>query len=135
MIKQALVLFCGITLAGLRLSAGPPRNAPRAEEVLRGWLSDEQCAKARAQSGTYTGTNPDCAKECVRKGKKIVLIDPAGKRVLVLANQDAGKDHVGDYVEITAQVDAKAQTVHADSVKFLEKGAAMCEAKPRKSSK
>ena len=62
-------------------------------------------------------------------------IDPAGKRVLVLANQGAGKDHLGDYGEITGQVDTKAQTVHVDSVKFLEKGAARCEAKPRESSK
>ena len=77
-------------------------------------------------------TNPDCAKECVKKRKQIVLIDPVGKRILVLTNQDVGKKNIGDYVEIAGEIDSKAMTIHADSVKFLEKGSVMCEAPPKK---
>jgi hypothetical protein len=120
-------MFCCAALA----AATVPPNTTKTE-TLRGWLSDEQCSKGRAEDGTYTATNPDCAKECVRKGKKIVLVDPAGKRILVLANQEIGKQNVGDYVEITGEVDAQAQTIHADSLKFLEKGSAMCGVKPKK---
>lgn len=130
---ETFALFGGVTLAGLNMFAGPATGSPQAE-LLRGWLSDEQCAKGRASSGTFTGTNPDCARKCVSEGKKIVFVDPEGKRVLVLVNQDIGKSHIGDFVEITGEVDAKQMTLHADSLKFLEKGAAMCDAKPKKSA-
>jgi hypothetical protein len=109
-------------------------NAGPKTEVLRGWLSDEQCANGRAESGTYTATNPRCAKECVAKGKKIVFVDPQGKRVLLLTNQEVAKKNVGDYVEITGAVDNQSKTLRVDSLKFLEKGSAMCAAPKSKKS-
>lgn len=102
--------------------------------VIRGWLSDEGCAGGRANGGLYTGTNPDCAKKCVRGGKKIVLIDPEGKRLLVIANQDAAMERVGDYVEISGEVDDQAKTLRVDSMKLLEKGRAMCGVPAKKKS-
>ena len=131
--QRLLILACGVVLASFHLLAFPRSHSPQ-PEVLRGWLSDEQCAKGRAQSGVFTGTNPDCAKQCVKSGKKIVFVDPERKRVLILANQDIGNNNIGDYVEIAGEVDAKTMTIHADSLKFLEKGAAMCGAKPKKSA-
>lgn len=101
---------------------------------LRGWLSDEGCAGGRASGGLYTGTNPDCAKKCVRDGKRIVLVDPEGKRLLVITNQDAAIVRVGDYVEISGDVDDQAKTLHVDSVKLLEKGRAMCGVPAKKKS-
>ena len=127
---RIISLFALFLCASLALAI-PPQNS-NITETLRGWLSDETCAKGRAGGGTYTATNPRCAKECVSKGKKIVLVDPVGKRVLVLSNQDIGKNNVGDYVEIFGQVDAKAMTLHADSLKFLEKGSAMCSVQRKK---
>jgi hypothetical protein len=102
-------------------------------KVLRGWLSDEGCARARANSGVYTGTNPDCAKRCVAEGKKIVLVLPEEKQILDVANQDAARENIGDYVEITGSVDQQAKTVRVDSLKLLEKGRAKCD--PPRSSK
>jgi len=87
------------------------RSAPQSEPAIRGWLSDEGCARGRAQSGTFTATNPDCAKECVAKGKKIVLIDPERKMIFVIVNQDLAKKNVGDYVEIAGHMDLQAKTV------------------------
>jgi hypothetical protein len=130
---KALILLNGMALSNLTLLAYPQTSAKQTE-LLRGWLSDEQCAKGRAESGTFTGTNPDCAKRCVSQGRKIVLVDPQGKRVLVLANQDIGKSHIGDYVEITGEVDSRQMTLHADSLKFLEKGVTMCDAPAMKSA-
>jgi len=129
------ILASSIVLAGLNLLTLPRVSGSPQPETLRGWLSDEQCAKGRAECGVFTGTNPACAKQCVKSGKKIAFIDPEGKRVLVLANQEIGKSHIGDYVEITGKVDSKSMTIHADSLKFLEKGAAMCGAKPKNESK
>jgi hypothetical protein len=103
------------------------RSAPQSEPAIRGWLSDEGCARGRAQSGTFTATNPDCAKECIAKGKKIVLIDPERKMIFVIVNQDLAKKNVGDYVEIAGHMDLQAKTVRVDSLKLLETGTATCD--------
>jgi hypothetical protein len=104
------------------------------KSVLRGWLSDEACASGRAKSGAYTGTNPDCAKKCVSEGKKIVFVDPDHKRLLSIANQDVAKERVGDYVEISGDLDEQGKTLHIDSLKLLEKGRAMCDVPVKKKS-
>jgi hypothetical protein len=131
--KFRLVLVIVVLLcAGYWALADSSKNGGKTE-VLRGWLSDEECAKGRAQSGEYTATNPECAKKCVAKGKKIVLIDPTGKRVLVIANPQAARYNVGDYVEITGKVDPNARTIQADSIKFLEKTHLMCDVPAKKS--
>ena len=100
---------------------------------LRGWLSDEGCAGGRASGGLYTGTNPDCAKRCVREGKKTVLVDPDHKRLLTIENPGAATERVGDYVEITGDLNAQAKTLRIDSLKLLEKGRAMCGVPKKKS--
>jgi hypothetical protein len=131
--KIRLVLVIVVLLCvGSCALADASKNAGKTE-VLRGWLSDEECAKGRAQSGEYTATNPECAKKCVAKGKKVVLIDPTGKRVLVIANPQAARNNVGDYVEITGRVDPEARTIQAESIKFLEKTHPMCAVPAKKS--
>lgn len=116
------------------LSFGVPPEFAVGKTVIRGWLSDEGCAGGRASGGLYTGTNPDCAKKCVRDGKKIVLVDPEGKRLLAILNQEAATERVGDYVEITGEVDDQAKTLRVDSMKLLEKGRAMCDVPAKKKS-
>src|SRR5579863_5721173 len=100
--SRFFILAVGASLATIALAI-PPRATSKTE-VVRGWLSDEQCAKGRAEGGTYTATNPSCAKECVAKGKKIVLVDPRGKRILVISNPEIAKKNVGDEVEITGHL-------------------------------
>jgi hypothetical protein len=104
------------------------------KSVLRGWLSDESCAGGRARSGVYTGTNPDCAKKCVSEGKKIILVDPDRRRLLSIANPELAKERVGDYVEISGDLDEKTKTLRIDSLKLLEKGRAMCDMPAKKKS-
>lgn len=111
-----IVIVLALLLA--QAAAEPP--------TLRGWLSDESCARARADSGTYTGTNPDCAKRCVSQGKKIVLIDPSARRVLAIENQEAARGNIGDEVEIAGSVDSNKNALHIDSIKLVAHGAAMC---------
>jgi hypothetical protein len=94
--------------------------------VVRGWLSDEQCAKARASEGAYTQTDPDCARKCVKAGKKIVLIDSDEHRVLMIENQRAAVSSLGNYVAIAGLVNRKTQTVYITSVKVLEVNHAFC---------
>ena len=110
----------------------PEMNAGGHNSVVRGWLSDEACASGRAKGGTYTGTNPDCAKKCVREGKRIVLVDPDHKRLLTVLNGDAATERIGDYVEISGDLDEQARTLHIDSLKLLEKGRALCDVPPKR---
>jgi hypothetical protein len=110
----------------------PEIGAARNNSVVRGWLADNGCASGRANGGTYTGTNPDCAKKCVSEGEKIVLVDADHKRLLIILNRDAAVERVGDYVEISGDLDEQSKTLHIDSVKLLEKGHSMCAVPPKK---
>jgi len=99
---------------------------------LRGWLSDESCGRGRASGGLYTATNPDCAKRCIRAGKKMVLVDPDHKRLLTIENPDAATERVGDYVEVSGDLNEQAKTLRIGSLRLLEKGRAMCDAPKKK---
>jgi hypothetical protein len=96
-------------------------------KTIKGWISDEQCARGRASVGTFTGTSPRCAKECVAKGRKIVLVDPEAKRVVTIENQSAAREHIGDYVEINGAVSPRTKLLHIDSLKMISVGVAACE--------
>jgi hypothetical protein len=118
-IATAVVLVCGV-------SGVAQQSTNLSENSIRGWLSDEQCARGRAEGGAYTATNPRCAKECVAKGKKVVLIDPERKQIFTVTNQSLAKKNVGDYVEIVGQTDLGAKTIRISSLKMLERGTASC---------
>jgi len=62
------------------------------------------------------------------------LIDPDRKRLLVILNKSAAVDSVGDYVEISGDLDEQAKTLHIESIKLLEKGRAMCAVPAKKKS-
>src|ERR1039458_3275060 len=96
------------------------QTARQSETAIRGWLSDEGCARGRAESGTFPGTNPKCAKDSVAKGKKIFLIDPDRKMIFEIANQSLAKKNIGDYVEIAGQMDLQAKTDRIASLRSEE---------------
>lgn len=127
---SSLVLLVSIAIAAILPFSS--LNAREQNSLVRGWLSDESCARGRASSGKFTGTNPDCAKKCVHEGKRIVLIDPDQKRLLIILNRDSAMEYVGDYVEIKGNLDAQTKTLRVDSIRLLEKGSAMCDAPPKK---
>jgi hypothetical protein len=102
-------------------------GASQPETDIRGWLSDEGCARGRAESDTFTATNPECARQCVAKGKKIVLIDPERKMIFEIVNQRLAKKNIGDYVRIAGQMDWQARTVRIASLKMLARGTASCD--------
>jgi len=118
----------------LWIATSTARPQPKTE-VLQGWLTDEQCAKARANGGKLTASNHDCAHKCVSEGKKVVFVDPVGKRVLTLVDQAEAKKNVGNYVEIKGSVDSQTGMLHADSIKFLDQSKPMCEVPAKSGSK
>jgi hypothetical protein len=108
-------------------SAGDQSSTSADNKIIRGWLSDEQCAGGRASSGVFTGTSPRCAKECVAKGRKIVLVDPEAKQLLKIENQSAARANVGDYVEVKGAFSSQTKLLHIDSLTMVSKGVAACE--------
>lgn len=119
---HTLLLFAAVAL----LLPSASGIASAGGTTTKGWISDESCARGRASSGVFTGTNPECAKKCIASGAKMVLIIPDQRMLLTVANPGAAKANVGDFVEITGSVEAKTKTLHIDSLKLLTKGAAMC---------
>ncbi|MGC1106195.1 MAG: hypothetical protein WA876_06630 [Candidatus Acidiferrales bacterium] len=95
--------------------------------VIKGWVSDKGCAAGRANGGTFTGTNPDCAKKCIASGAKMVLIVPDQRTLLTIDNPSAAKSNIGDYVEVIGNVEPKTKTLHIKALKMITKGKAMCD--------
>src|SRR6267143_2650020 len=122
-----LAVLLNLTL-GIELQAGPAEMG-----VLRGWLADEGCARGRCDGAKprYGPTNPECARDCVAKGAKIVLILPEEKEILNIGNQEIAKDNVGNYVEVSGSVDVTAdgahrtRIIHIGSLKMLKRGVSM----------
>jgi hypothetical protein len=119
-------LAFSITLLLIAYVSAADQTAETVNKTIKGWLSDEQCARGRASSGVFTGTNPRCAKECVAKGRKIVLIDPEAKRILTIQNQSVAQRNIGDYVEVQGALNS-TNSFHIDVLKKLSPGVAACE--------
>jgi hypothetical protein len=128
-------LLIGLVVAAVALTVfiGARTVAPKTE-VLRGWVSDEQCAKLNADDGKYISSSKECILKCMGQGKRLAFVDPVGKRVLLITNPAEVKSNVSDYVEITGTIDSKAGAVQVNSVKFLEKADEMCLAPARKNA-
>jgi hypothetical protein len=54
------------------------------------------------------------------------LIDPEGKRILNISNQDIVKQNIGDYVELTGTLATQSGAMRVVSLKFLDRNRAMC---------
>ena len=57
-------------------------------------------------------------------GKKITLVDPKQKRILLITNQ-ATRKFVADQVEIAGSLNTKTKTLRVAALKLLDKGVAM----------
>ncbi len=85
-------------------------------------------------AGCTPGTNPECAKQCVAKGAKIVLIVPRPEAVAEYYKSRDRERNIGDYVEVTGMMNQQANSVHIDSLKMLTEGRAKCDL-PKRSEK
>jgi hypothetical protein len=106
----------------------PVRGFAGKKSVLHGWLS------VAPNHGPPPVPIPIAQKKMRERGQKIVLVDPKHKRLPTIVNQDIARDRVGDYVEISGDLDEQTKTFRVDSVKLLEKGRAMCDVPAKKKS-
>lgn len=84
-----------------------------------GWFADEKCARARAGSGTFTATNAECARKCVKDGAKVVFIAEAQKAVWLVEPRDEYVAPIGDYIEIAGTLDEVSGEFQIASIKAI----------------
>ena len=76
---------------------------------LSGYITDTGCAKkqgAKAAAATHAG----CAKGCLKKGDKAVLLTEDGK-IYEITNQDKVTEHAGEKVTLVGDVTGESITV------------------------
>ena len=86
--------------------------ADKGGDTVNGWVTDAKCGVKGAAAG-----KEDCAKKCIEKGAKMVVVTDTDQKVLTVDNPDALKDHIGHHVAITGH--ASGDSIHVESVKML----------------
>jgi hypothetical protein len=114
------------TILVLLLTLGVGGRAGAVVTTWTGWFSDEACARARANSGVYTATNPDCARTCIEKGGAVVFIAEQEKAIYIVKNYAGAKDDLGYKIEVTGTLDDEARLLTVQSVKRLQYVGASC---------
>jgi hypothetical protein len=109
-IKKVLLLC--IALSVLFFLVATTLVSAEDASTVNGWVSDSQCgAKGMAEG------HAECAKKCMAKGAKMVVVTDADKKVLMVDNPDVLKGHEGHHVAVTGHV--MGDSIHVDSVKML----------------
>ena len=103
--------------------------------IWTGWFSDSQCATARAAAGSFSATNPDCAKKCIENGSAPVFISEQERAVFKIKNYSSALDDLGYYLEITGVVDEAEKTISVEKVKRLSQEGAACTRQRKADSK
>jgi hypothetical protein len=75
-----------------------------------GYISDAGCTAKQGAEKVAADSHAGCAKSCIKRGDKAVLVTPEGK-VFQIANQDKVIDHAGQKVTLVGEVDADSITV------------------------
>ncbi|HEV2447693.1 MAG TPA: hypothetical protein VGS58_17300 [Candidatus Sulfopaludibacter sp.] len=116
-------------LMGVALTGWVP--AQERTVTWTGWFSDSQCAASRAAGGTFTETNPECAKSCIAKGAAAVFVSEQAHAVFGIKDYPSAIEDLGYHVELRGMADDAAKTIRVREVKRLEYVGASCS-RPRK---
>jgi hypothetical protein len=81
-------------------------------ETVKGWVSDSMCG-AKGTKAEHAA----CAKKCLDKGAKMVVVTDKDKKVLTVENPDALKDHIGHHVAVTGHV--SGDSIHVESASMM----------------
>ena len=95
------------TVLGLTLFSALAMTAAAAE--FSGYISDAGCAAKQGAKAAADG-HAGCAKGCIKRGDKAVLVTSDGK-VYTIANQDKVVDHAGQKVTLVAEANGDNLTV------------------------
>lgn len=97
--------LCSVFLMVAMASAGE-------SATVKGWISDSQCGAKNAHPGGEA-----CARECLQKGAKMVVVTDKDQKILMVENPDALKAHIGHHVAVTGEING--DSIHVDKVKMM----------------
>jgi hypothetical protein len=103
-----------VTSLALFVVAGVSASDKGKTTSINGWVSETGCAAKHTTAGGEA-----CVKKCIEKGAKMAFVFDADKSVWMVDNPDALAGHEGHHVTIAAHVDAKAKSVHVESVTMM----------------
>jgi hypothetical protein len=70
---------------------------------LTGYISDAGCTAKQGAAKVAADGHAGCAKGCIKRGDKAVLVTPDGK-IYQVSNQDKVVDHAGQKVTLVGAV-------------------------------
>ncbi len=85
--------------------------AMAANQTFNGWVSDSKCGAKGANA-----SHAACAKGCIEKGQKPVLVTDKDQKVVAIENPDALTALAGEHVQVTGKM-TEAGTLHVASAK------------------
>src|SRR5215468_10595633 len=80
-------------------------------KVLKGWVSDSECAAH--------GEKKCSNKEHVTQGAKLVLVTDGDNKIWTVANPESLAEHQGHHVQVKATTDGDKRTINVQEVKML----------------
>ena len=83
-------------------------------KVLKGWVSDSECAAH--------GDKRCANKEHVAQGAKLVLVTDGDNKIWTVANPETLAEHQGHYVQVKATTNAEKSAINVQEVKMLKQG-------------
>ena len=83
-------------------------------KVLKGWVSDSECAAH--------GEKKCSNKEHVAQGAKLVLVTDGDNKIWTVANPETLAEHQGHHVQVKAMKDGDRSTINVQEVKMLKQG-------------
>jgi hypothetical protein len=81
--------------------------ASAADPNWKGWITDSRCGASGAHPGDAV-----CAKSCVKRGAKFVLVDDSNKKVYTLEPQEKVAAHASEHVQVEG-------TLEGHTLKFI----------------
>jgi hypothetical protein len=103
--KKLLLLVVGLCLCSAMALA--------ADQTYNGWVSDSKCGVKGASA-----SHAQCAKGCIGKGEKPVLVTDKDQKVVSIDNPDAISDHAGEHVQVSGKM-TDSGALHVGNVKTL----------------
>jgi hypothetical protein len=75
-----------------------------------GYVADAGCTAKQGAAKVAADGHAGCAKSCIKRGDKAVLVTPEGK-VYQVSNQDKVVEHAGQKVTLVGDADGDSITV------------------------
>lgn len=110
--KKLLLICLTLCLVFFYVAIASAGSEAGKSETVNGWVTDAKCGVKGAHAGAE-----DCAKKCLEKGAKMVVVTDSDQKVLTVDNPDALKEHVGHHVAVTGTV--SGESIHVASANML----------------